>query len=90
MATRIAVDDGEGWDDSHLYRWGPARHAPPEPEPDEAFDDEEDEFGELDNWDDPEPAETRPPPDVPSTLSTSASAGEDAGKSETGKGEQQR
>ena len=62
VSTRIAVDEGERWDETHLYRWGPAAGAPKEPKLDEEVDD----FDDLDALEDPLP------PQVPSTSSTSA------------------
>jgi len=63
VAPKIAEAEGESWDETHLYRWGPAADAPPEPEPedDEAFDDFDDLAGP-------------PPPNVPTTSSTSEPA----------------
>jgi hypothetical protein len=58
VATRLADADGESWDETHLFRWGPAADAPPEPE-------------EEDNLDD---LESPSPFDVSSTSSTSRPA----------------
>jgi hypothetical protein len=68
VSTRIAChEEDQTWDDTHLYRWGPAAGAPPEPgevdDPD-AYDDLED--------DDLDPLEGASSPDVSSTSSTSA------------------
>lgn len=67
VSTAIACDEeDETWDETHLYRWGPAAGAPPEPggadDPD-AYDDFDD-----DGFD---PAEGASFPDVSSTSSTS-------------------
>jgi hypothetical protein len=64
VTTRHFCDEDETWDETHLYRWGPAGGAPPEPgKADDAYDDPDDGL---------DPAEDAFVPDVSSTSSTSA------------------
>jgi hypothetical protein len=67
VGTAHLCEEGETWDETHLYRWGPAAGAPPEPE--DADDPDADD--ELDE-DDLDPVEGAFAPDVSSTSSTSA------------------
>jgi hypothetical protein len=68
VSTGIACDEeDETWDETNLYRWGPAAGAPPEPR--EA--DDPDAMDDLDD-DDFDPVEGASFPDVSSTSSTSA------------------
>jgi hypothetical protein len=68
VSTRLAREKkGETWDDTHLYRWGPAAGAAQEPREGDA----DDAFDDLDD-DDPGPVEGSFSPDVSSTSSTSA------------------
>jgi hypothetical protein len=63
VGTRHVCDEDETWDETHLYRWGPAAGAPPEGDDPDALDD-------LDE-DDPDPVESAFSPGVSSTSSTS-------------------
>lgn len=65
VSTKLACGKkGETWDETHLYRWGPAAGAPPEADDPGALDD----LGD----DDLDPVEGASSPDVSSTSSTSA------------------
>lgn len=61
VATQIAAEEDESWDETHLYRWGPAADAAPNREP-----------KAVDDFDEPDPLEEPIPPHVASTSSTSA------------------
>lgn len=64
VSTAHLCDEDETWDETHLYRWGPAAGAPPDIDDPDAMD-------ELDE-DGSDPAEGAFSPDVASTSSTSA------------------
>ena len=65
VSTRIPwEEEDKTWDDTYLYRWGPAAGAPPDVDDPDAMDDLDD--------DDFDPVEGASFPDVSSTSSTSA------------------
>lgn len=69
LTTLADEEEGEPWDTTHLFRWGPAAGAPPEAEEEEG-DEATDGLDDLDF----DPAQDPPFPDVPSTSSTSGPA----------------